>query len=142
MDAVFALADRISVLVYGRIIASGAPAASAQRSGGAARLSRRRDGVRRMSDAGRAEPARLLTDPRRRVLFGVALRSATAKWSTLLGRNGMGKTTTMRVDHGADAGAAGGDPLRRPRRSRLAGVPHRASCGIGLVPEGRQIFPT
>ena len=41
MDAVFALADRIRVLVYGRIIASGAPEEIRGERGGQARLSRR-----------------------------------------------------------------------------------------------------
>ena len=41
MDAVFALADRITVLVYGRVIASGDPAAIREQRGGQARLSRR-----------------------------------------------------------------------------------------------------
>jgi branched-chain amino acid transport system ATP-binding protein len=60
---------------------------------------------------------------------------------TLLGRNGMGKTTTVRSIMG----------LLRPRDgevrfdgSPLAGLPpyRVAQAGIGLVPEGRQIFPT
>ena len=44
MDAVFALADRISVLVYGRIIASGDADGDPRRSGGAPGLSRRERG--------------------------------------------------------------------------------------------------
>ena len=41
MEAVFALADRITVLVYGRVIASGAPSDGPPERGGQARLSRR-----------------------------------------------------------------------------------------------------
>jgi branched-chain amino acid transport system ATP-binding protein len=75
------------------------------------------------------------------VLFDVNLAVAAGEVVTLLGRNGMGKTTTIRVLMGllrASGGAA-----------RFAGVsliglpPYRiAQLGLGLVPEGRQIFPT
>ena len=47
MTAVFALADRISVLVYGRILATGTPDAVRSDPQVRRRLSRRRDGVRR-----------------------------------------------------------------------------------------------
>ena len=59
---------------------------------------------------------------------------------SLLGRNGMGKTTTVRAIMG----------LLRPSRGtiRFRGVPQQgrpchevARAGIGLVPEGRQVFP-
>jgi branched-chain amino acid transport system ATP-binding protein len=74
------------------------------------------------------------------VLFGVSLRIAEGQVATLLGRNGMGKTTTVRSIMGmipvksGKIGFAG-----RP----LAGLPSYriAQAGIGLVPEGRQIFP-
>ena len=56
MNAVFALADRISVLVYGRILASGTPRRRARRSGGYGRLSRRGAGIMLKV----AEPRRLL----------------------------------------------------------------------------------
>ena len=74
------------------------------------------------------------------VLFGVSLRIAEGQVATLLGRNGMGKTTTVRSIMGmipAKGGtiAFGDQPL--------AGLPSYriAQAGIGLVPEGRQIFP-
>ena len=44
MEAVFALADRITVLVYGRVIASGAPGGDPRQCRGAAGLSRRAGG--------------------------------------------------------------------------------------------------
>jgi len=75
------------------------------------------------------------------VLFGVDLAIAEGEMVTLLGRNGMGKTTTISAILG----------LLRPRggRVRFAGVdvtgkpPYAiAQLGIGLVPEGRQVFPT
>ena len=74
------------------------------------------------------------------VLFGVTLHVGAGEVVTLLGRNGMGKTTTVRAIMGilpAKAGAVAFD--RRP----LTGLPSYrvARMGIGLVPEGRQVFP-
>ncbi|AWM87213.1 ABC transporter ATP-binding protein [Microvirga sp. 17 mud 1-3] len=75
------------------------------------------------------------------VLFDVSLTVQTGEVVTLLGRNGMGKTTTIRSIMG----------LLRPRGGEVhfdgAAVtglaPYRvAKTGIGLVPEGRQVFPT
>lgn len=75
------------------------------------------------------------------VLFDVSLEVGPGEVVTLLGRNGMGKTTTIRSIMG----------LLRPQGGevRFDGVavtglaPYRvAKAGIGLVPEGRQIFPT
>jgi branched-chain amino acid transport system ATP-binding protein len=59
---------------------------------------------------------------------------------TLMGRNGMGKTTTVRSIMGLTAAIAGsirfeGEEIRTLPTYRIA------QLGIGLVPEGRQIFP-
>jgi branched-chain amino acid transport system ATP-binding protein len=74
------------------------------------------------------------------VLFGVTLRVDTGRLVTLLGRNGMGKTTTVRAMMGLLPVRAG-----RVRFDDVAldGLPpHRvAQAGLGLVPEGRQVFP-
>jgi branched-chain amino acid transport system ATP-binding protein len=74
------------------------------------------------------------------VLFGVSLSIAPGEMVTLMGRNGMGKTTTVRSIVGLTPARAG--------RVRFAGADIRdlpayriAKLGIGLVPEGRQIFP-
>ena len=75
-----------------------------------------------------------------RVLFGVSLGVRAGEVVTLLGRNGMGKTTTLSAIMGIVPASAGSiSLLERPIR----GLPmHRiARLGIGLVPEGRQIFP-
>ena len=74
------------------------------------------------------------------VLFGVSLEVGAGQVVTLLGRNGMGKTTTVHSIMG----------IVPPRAGRivfdgvpLAGLPSYrvAQAGLGLVPEGRQIFP-
>jgi branched-chain amino acid transport system ATP-binding protein len=75
------------------------------------------------------------------VLFDVSLDIRPGEVVTLIGRNGMGKTTTVRSIMG----------LLRPTSgevqfdgSVVTGLPpyRIAQKGIGLVPEGRQIFPT
>ena len=75
------------------------------------------------------------------VLFDVSLAVDAAEVVTLIGRNGMGKTTTIRVVMGL-VRAAGGS-ARFDGRSLIGEPPYRiAQAGLGLVPEGRQIFPT
>ena len=75
------------------------------------------------------------------ILHGIDLAVAQGEVVTLLGRNGMGKTTTINAIFG----------LVKPRGGQvevdgmdLTGAePHLiARAGLGLVPEGRQIFPT
>jgi branched-chain amino acid transport system ATP-binding protein len=74
-------------------------------------------------------------------LFGVSLSVHEGQFVTLLGRNGMGKSTTVKALMGlvrANAGTvrfAGHNVLGKPAYAV-------AQLGIGLVPEGRQIFPT
>ncbi|MCL4109764.1 UNVERIFIED_CONTAM: hypothetical protein GTU68_018491 [Idotea baltica] len=110
MDAVFALADRISVLVYGEIIATGTV-----------------DEIR--------------NNQSNQALFGVNLEVQPGEALALLGRNGMGKTTTIKticrmlpltsgkiIFDGHDLG---------PKPSH-----HAAQLGLGLVPEGRRCFRT
>ena len=74
------------------------------------------------------------------VLFGVSLRVAEGQVVTLLGRNGMGKTTTVRSIMGMIP--VGGGRIAFEDRP-IAGLPSYriAQAGVGLVPEGRQIFP-
>ncbi|UTD28327.1 ABC transporter ATP-binding protein [Bradyrhizobium sp. WD16] len=76
-----------------------------------------------------------------RVLFDITLDVGAGEVVTLLGRNGMGKTTTVKTIMGL-LRPSGGD--LRFGATRLNGLPpfRIAQCGIGLVPEGRQIFPT
>jgi len=74
------------------------------------------------------------------VLFGVDLHVEAGEAVTLLGRNGMGKTTAVRSIMGLTPARAGAITFRGRRIEREA--PDRiARAGIALVPEGRQIFP-
>ena len=74
-----------------------------------------------------------------RVLFGIDLEVMPGSCVSLMGRNGMGKTTTIRTIMGQLALKAG-----RITRFGDSNVPRDvhdiARAGIGLVPEGRQIF--
>jgi branched-chain amino acid transport system ATP-binding protein len=74
------------------------------------------------------------------VLFGVSLSIAPGEMVTLMGRNGMGKTTTIRSIMGLTPARAG---AIRFMGEEIRGLPPYkiAQRGIGLVPEGRQIFP-
>ena len=74
------------------------------------------------------------------VLFGVDLRIDEGEAATLLGRNGMGKTTTIRAILCLTPPRAG---EVRFAGERIDGwTPHRvARAGLALVPEGRRIFP-
>jgi len=74
------------------------------------------------------------------VLFGIDLTVGEREVVTLLGRNGMGKTTTIRTLLGL-ARATGG--TIRFRGERIDNLPPEriARMGVAVVPEGRQIFP-
>jgi len=77
---------------------------------------------------------------RSQVLFGVSFSVREGEVATLLGRNGMGKTTTVRSIMGMVRSRAGtirfdGKPLHGLPSYRVA------QAGLGLVPEGRQVFP-
>ncbi len=73
-------------------------------------------------------------------LFGVELEFGTGQVATLLGRNGMGKTTTIHSILGITPPSGGSITFDGVE---LVGMPsfRIANLGIGLVPEGRQIFP-
>ncbi len=147
MDVVFRVADRITVLVDGKVLASGAP-----------------EDVRSNPEVHRAylgdarapavEPVRptpsgpvlLKLDGLQaaygtsQVLFGVDLEVREGQLVTLLGRNGMGKTTTVHAVMGLVPPRGGrvvfcGEEVQGQPPERIA------SRGIALVPEGRQIFP-
>ncbi|PYO10751.1 MAG: ABC transporter ATP-binding protein [Candidatus Rokuibacteriota bacterium] len=74
-----------------------------------------------------------------RVLFGVSLRVAPGECVCLLGRNGVGKTTTMRSIMGLTPPSSGRVVWKGRDITREA--PFRAAAlGIGFVPEDRRIF--
>ena len=76
-----------------------------------------------------------------KVLHGVDLGVAEGGITALVGRNGMGKTTTIRMITGALAPTAG--VIEFAGRSIVGQPPHViAQAGVGLVPEGRRIFPS
>jgi branched-chain amino acid transport system ATP-binding protein len=73
-------------------------------------------------------------------LFGMNLEVGAGEVVTLLGRNGMGKTTTISSIMGIVKPSAGeisfdGNPISKLPSFRIA------KLGLGLVPEGRQVFP-
>ena len=73
-------------------------------------------------------------------LFGVELAVGEGEAIALMGRNGMGKTTTIRSVLGLMQKRRG--TIRFEDRDLLKLKPHRiARLGIGLVPEGRRCFP-
>ena len=77
---------------------------------------------------------------RSQVLFKINLEIKAGEVVTLLGRNGMGKTTTVRSVMGIVRPRAGtisfdGKPIQALPSYRIA------QAGLGLVPEGRQVFP-
>jgi branched-chain amino acid transport system ATP-binding protein len=75
------------------------------------------------------------------VLYGIDLSVGVGEVVSLMGRNGMGKTTTVRALMGLLPIGAG--QIRLEGRPIAGEPPFRiAQAGIGLVPEGRQIFPT
>ena len=74
------------------------------------------------------------------ILFGVGLSVRRGETMALLGRNGAGKSTTMKAIMGLAPPRRGTVSLRG---EAIAGLkPHRiARAGLGFVPEDRQIFP-
>jgi branched-chain amino acid transport system ATP-binding protein len=72
-------------------------------------------------------------------LFGVELAVGEGEVVALMGRNGMGKTTTIRSICNLTPARAGTIRFAGRETTRLS--PHRiARCGVGLVPEGRRCF--
>jgi len=77
---------------------------------------------------------------RSQVLFGMSLAVKQGEVVTLMGRNGMGKTTTIRSIMGLTPARAG-RILVDGRDIRAQPSYRTAKLGLGLVPEGRQVFP-
>ncbi len=75
------------------------------------------------------------------ILNGVSLRVPEGSVVALLGRNGMGKTTTVHSVIGFTPPRQG---VVRLKGENIAGLPPHeiARMGVGLVPQGRRIFPS
>jgi branched-chain amino acid transport system ATP-binding protein len=78
---------------------------------------------------------------RAEVLFGVDMQVEQGAVTTLIGRNGMGKSTTIRCLMGLLTPSLGAIHIFG---KDMAGAPpfKVAQAGLGLVPEGRQVFPS
>lgn len=76
-----------------------------------------------------------------KILFGVDLDITAGQVSTFMGRNGMGKTTTIRCLMGLLKPSAG--EITVHQNDMTGAQPYRiAQAGLGLVPEGRHVFPS
>jgi branched-chain amino acid transport system ATP-binding protein len=75
------------------------------------------------------------------VLFDISFEVRAGEVVTLLGRNGMGKTTTIKTLMGL-LPVRGGDVTFDGKRLNALPSYRVAQRGLGLVPEGRHIFPT
>ncbi|XXK33220.1 ABC transporter ATP-binding protein [Rhodobacteraceae bacterium nBUS_22] len=76
-----------------------------------------------------------------KVLFGVDLNLSEGQLVAMMGRNGMGKTTTVRAITGLTPASAGSIKLEGQDITTLK--PYQiGQAGIALVPEGRQVFST
>ncbi len=151
IDRVLAISDRISVLHQGRIIADGAPAEVAKHPDViAAYLGATEDGTLTAPAVERQvhAQARPLLEAKgvaagysgSTVLSDINLVIHEGEAVALLGRNGVGKTTTLRSISGTLSGVAGtisfdGKPLGGLKPYEINRL------GISLVPEGRRLFP-
>ena len=77
---------------------------------------------------------------RAQVLFGIDLSVSMGEVVTLLGRNGMGRSTTVKCLSGLLPVTGGTMTFNQQRTEQLPSF-QIARLGLGLVPEGRQVFP-
>ncbi len=153
IDRVLALSDRITVLHQGRLIADGKPADVSRNPDvitaylGAAREARAPAVAAVAEHAAHAQGAPLLKLEQVRAGYGgsqvltdldIVVHAGEAV--ALLGRNGVGKTTTLRAITGTVAKSAG--RIHFDGRDITGARPYEINrAGISLVPEGRRLFP-
>ena len=132
MDAVFRLADRISVLVYGRVIATGVPEEIRANKGGTQSVPGRGLNARSPQPRDRLwpQPGPLRREPRsRREAGGEPARPQRH-----------GQDHHRALDHGHRAAEEGTITFDGKAMNGLPSY-RIAQAGLGLVPEGRQVFP-
>ncbi|MHB9090070.1 MAG: branched-chain amino acid ABC transporter ATP-binding protein/permease, partial [Chloroflexota bacterium] len=151
IDRVLEISDRITVMHMGKVLAEGSPdeiqqnpAVQSAYLGGFHAVARADAGVTGITTADR--PVLLKLDGintyygKSHILHDVSLEVRQGEVVALLGRNGVGKTTTLRSIMGVTAPRGGKITYRDVVTSALR--PHLiAQQGIGIVPEGRRIFP-
>ena len=133
MSVVFGLADRISVLVYGQIIATGNAGGNPRQSQGQGSLSRRGGGLMLEVKDLHAYYGKS------HILQGVDMHIDAGEVVSLLGRNGVGRSTTVK----AIMGEVPPQGTILFKGGNIAGLPSYriAHLGLGYVPEHRDIFP-
>jgi ABC-type branched-subunit amino acid transport system ATPase component/ABC-type branched-subunit amino acid transport system permease subunit len=152
MNFVMRLCDNITVLDFGEVIANGTPAevssSKAVREaylGTPSRAASAVDKPIREEKPTSTKTALELTNlhvafNQTVALQGVSMNVADGEIVTILGPNGAGKTTTLRAIAGLKRAASGRVSIGGRRIDRLP-APRIARLGVGLVPEGRRIFP-
>lgn len=149
MDVVFSLADRILVLHQGRMFADGDVSTIRQHDGvREIYLGKGIDGARRETSFAKAvfSEKLLCVDHidtyygQSQALHSVSLEVNRGACVALLGRNGVGKTTTLRSIMGLSHPSKGAIQFRGMDIASLP--PHQiAAMGVGYVPEGSRIIP-
>jgi ABC-type branched-subunit amino acid transport system ATPase component/ABC-type branched-subunit amino acid transport system permease subunit len=152
IDRVRSLSDRITVLHEGHIIADGAPAEVVSQPQVITAYLGRPTAAAQPEVPAAARPAPAVAGPilrlaevnagydGSRILHDVSLEVREGEIVALLGRNGVGKTTTLRTIVGALRPASGAIEFRGTAIERS--TPDRVNrLGISIVPEGRRIFP-
>jgi len=148
MDVVFGQADRVAVLVRGQLLAEGTPESIRQdaRVQAAYLGSSEKESCLRLLDKPEVPKTPLLTVKdlnawygAAHILHGVSLTVGRGEVVALMGRNGAGKSTTLKGIAGLLARTEGRvDFMGQPLRGK---APHQiARAGLGYVPEDRRIF--